>query len=689
MADSTFSFTDFKEQVKYLTERGIDEVTLKRLGLTIKTATWLKEQGIPEFGGLSRGIVWTLRDIGGEPTGKIGARVWYHKSIVDNDKPKFLPPKGQVPGVYFSPLADWDKLEYGQRVYICESYLKADVCAMLGFHAIGVSGCWGWSYQKQINWDFATIPWNDFGLVPTICFDSNVNKDTKLWLAGRSLAAALEVQHQCSPEIIVLPKNGEEDWGLDDYYAEHGKKATLAYLEGEGEPLQSKLTDHLKLMSHKVCFVRDIARFVEIPTGIIMTRGDFENATYANWQVWSDDKRLPVAKTYTKWIDRTEVRELVYRPGFDRLVVPEFYNIWEGMGVVPLAGDVALFTEWVATVFEPKEAEYFLDWWSYQLQNLGSKLTTACVVVGAPGVGKGWVTAIFEKIFGTKNVSKIPLTVLERHFNADIAAKQLMIVEETDEVGGKGQAIYNKLKDMITSTTLRLEKKGMDAYLIDNTVNVFLTGNQIGIFKLDEDDRRFAVFEASNAEGIANDAEYWDPRWTWLAEGGGAEAIYGYLLRRDLRGFNPHGQAPMTQVKRDMIEIRNTPLDTWVRDLLNDPDSMLVAGHSVVDGCVASARELCWLYYEGQRSMRDIDRVEVTKMNAALKNARMPVANDGKKIKPTGGIPTTYFAVRQLPSPVMSYSALVKERLFWMQLEASEQGRVASQSPEVASSDKY
>ena len=119
------------------------------------------------------------------------------------------------------------------------------------------------------------------------------------------------------------------------------------------------------------------------------------------------------------------------------------------------------------------------------------------------------------------------------------------------------------------------------------------------------------------------------------------------------------------------------------------PEDILQIGNSTVDGSVASARELCWLYNNGTRSMRDIDQPEVTKMNAALKNARFKVANDGKKIKPTGGIPTTYFVVGQLPVNIGSWSAIVKDRLFWMQLQASEQGRVATTTTEVAGTDKY
>ena len=177
MADSPFPFTDFKEQLEYLKERGIDEITIRRLGLEVKTATWLAEQGI-KWTGLSRGIVWQLRDFRGDLTGKIGARCFYQKGLLPNDdRPKFLPPKGQVPGLYFSPLCNWNKLEYGQRIFICESYLKADIMALCGFHAVGVSGCWGWSHAGQLNWDFKDIPWRDEGLIPVVLFDSDVQPD--------------------------------------------------------------------------------------------------------------------------------------------------------------------------------------------------------------------------------------------------------------------------------------------------------------------------------------------------------------------------------------------------------------------------------------------------------------------------------------------------------------------------------
>ena len=174
--------------------------------------------------------------------------------------------------------------------------------------------------------------------MPVICMDSNVNPDRpKLWQAARRLAANLEVHFRVSSEIIVLPREqGVSDWGLDDYYVDQGNDATLALLNQDGEPMVSAMTDHLNIMAQEVVYVREDARFVEIDTGLIMTRGDFENATYAPRVIWNEDgKPVSVAKAYTKWDGRAEVQRMVYRPGSERMQGNDFYNTWRGMGVEP------------------------------------------------------------------------------------------------------------------------------------------------------------------------------------------------------------------------------------------------------------------------------------------------------------------------------------------------------------------
>ena len=156
-----------------------------------------------------------------QDTGAIGARVWYlKKGFVDfSDKPKFSTPKGQIPRLYHSPLSNFSKIQYGDTIVLCESYLKADIIAMLGYKAIGVSGCWGWSHNKAMIEDFKKLPWKELGLKFVISFDSNVGPDGDpiLTKAISRLAAEME-RIGVTSHVSYLPKDAEDnDWGIDDY----------------------------------------------------------------------------------------------------------------------------------------------------------------------------------------------------------------------------------------------------------------------------------------------------------------------------------------------------------------------------------------------------------------------------------------------------------------------------------------
>ncbi len=676
-----FEWGSFKDQLEYLKQRGIDEFTIKRLGLEILTESGLNSVGI-KWDGIQRGILWRLKNIKGELTGKVGARVWYKQGFLPNDdKPKFLPPKGQVPGVYFSPLADWDKLEYGQKIYICESYLKADVVSLMGKYAVGVSGVWGWSYEKQLNWDFQTIPWRDAGIVPVICFDSNVCESRPALLqAAQKLRAEMDVRCRVDARILFLPPRAADDhWGIDDYYRAHGREKLLEFLNSEPVLLPNPLLEHLKIMNTEVCLIRELSRFADMRTGRLMKREEFENVIYADRMADDQEgKRVSVAKIWTKWDGRQQVERLVYKPGEERLKEGEWFNSWKGMGCQPVAASVDLFLSWVYEVFDSDtERLFFLNWWAWQLQNPGKKLTTSLIVVGKSGIGKGWMARVAELIWGIDNLSKNSLGQLDSRFNSDLANKQLLIVEESDDMNSKtGGVVYNKLKDLVTNPRIRLERKGMDALLVDNTLNIFITGNKIEIFKLDTFDRRFMVCEARDNGSICNSQDYWKPRWDWIERGGGASAIYGYLLGRDVSGFDPYGQAPETKAKLDMVDMTHDPLEVWVEELKANPREVMQIRGMPIEGRVATAKELLFVYYDGQRPMPEITKVDATKMNAVLKNARIPVASGGAKIK-VDGIPNRYFLLEG-EDKSENWAQEVRDRAFWRRLGTSGGAPVAS-----------
>ena len=104
---------------------------------------------------------------------------------------------------------------------------------------------------------------------------------------------------------------------------------------------------------------------------------------------------------------------------------------------------------------------------------------------------------------------------------------------------------------------------------------------------------------------------------------------------------------------------------------------MVIRGQPV-DGRLATAKELLFVYYDGQKPMHEISRTESTKMNAILKNARMRVANGGGKIK-VNGVSERYFLLSG-PDVSMNWAGEVKDRKFWSRLGASGSQTVATGS---------
>ena len=678
-----FAGDSFREQKEYLHQRGIDDLLIKRLGLEIVGPTKLKDLGFKFKAGLQRAILFPIHDINGEVDG-YGARCFYNKIIGKDSRAKFLHPpsvQGRPPSLYFSPLTNWDYLEYGQRVFICESYIKANIAAMMGHHAIGVSGCWGWSHKQELHWAMESLDWRSKRLVPTLCMDSDVNPDSvKLSGVLKHFQAKCEAVLGVKADILVLPAAPDgEKWGLDDYYVAKGQDATAKFLLAEDAfPIPSEMDAHLVQMNNEVCIIRDMGKFMDVRRNIPMGRGQFEDINYADRKAQVEDKSVPVAKVWTQWDKRNIVDTVKYKPGEKRIVrndTESYFNLWHGWGCEPLAGDASYFTDWLDDAFPAEsDRQYFLDWWAYQLQYPGTKLNTALMLVGPSGVGKGWMASIAERIFGSDNTWKCNLSDLESRFNSGLGAAQLLVIEEADVTGGV--KVYNTLKDLITNEHLRYERKGVDAIKVDNCLNTFLNSNHINVLQLDEFDRRFAVLEITN-QSIANDLSYWEPRWDWLREGG-ASAIFGYLLSRRISdSFNPHGEAPWSQAKADMIESTHNPIDTWVRDHVIKGEEIYVKG-TLVDAPLATAKELMFCYLEGNVPLQEVDRRQSMAMVKALNSARAQVANQGKKIK-YDGVPMKYYWVGKRIE-TSSYQTILDDRLFFKRLVASLQGEVANEN---------
>jgi hypothetical protein len=146
-----------------------------------------------------------------------------------------------------------------------------------------------------------------------------------------------------------------------------------------------------------------------------------------------------------------------------------------------------------------------------------------------------------------------------------------------DEIHGGNEAgaiaITNRIKMLTTSEELTVNTKGVPEYVIKNYVNLVTTSNYSDSVKLDDGDRRAFVLLFGRRDTKV-EQEFWDDYWAWV-NGDGPAALYSFLLDVDMNGFDPAGWAPMTEWKEMVTDATRGAMEKWVRDLWDDPDSVL------------------------------------------------------------------------------------------------------------------
>ena len=648
----------FESARRYLRKRGIESELADQLGLEVHSPDKLKEYNLPQFFGTDSFILWRVLDLHGEDTGNVGARYCMDKGnsfaelvgVRPEAGVKFAVPKGQRARLYHSPLCNWDRLREGSVVYLCESWLKSDVVAHLGLLAVGVQGIWGGSLgltkdkvkqNVELKEDFARLAAHKPDIV--VVFDSNVTKDIpKNYHAVRRLRSelgslGLEVKWL---QLPMDPGKGGGHWGIDDYIAAHGKEAGLALLRSEPEVVADDFLLPLMDFDTEVVACNEPPGVIERSTGVLYTHAVARNHRWSDrWFLGMDGKgepkRLSVYEEWNKWEGKTRVRELDYRPGDVQVDADgAWYNVWRGSGVEPVQGDVKLFTSWVKSHVEEYDVRRWLvGWMAWQFQRPMVRMPQACMLLGPQGTGKGWIASLLRVLMGDDNVSGIGLDEMVKDFNAHFVHKQLVVVEEADTLWKDGQKIYRRMKEWITAEKHKRRALYQNARMVPARGHMLIQGNDIDVAPLEEDDRRFGVIWLAGEE-FAGKAEYWNPRWDWIGSEEGQGAMLHWLLSRDLSDFNPYAPPPMTRAKRQMVALTMNPMEKVMRELVADPDSVLVDSlGNVIGDKVLSLKEL-YVVVTGEwyRPLSEISMAEVLRIGKLVEKVGLKGANNDNKI---------------------------------------------------------
>lgn len=245
----------------------------------------------------------------------------------------------------------------------------------------------------------------------------------------------------------------------------------------------------------------------------------------------------------------------------------ECVNLFGGLELEPKKGDIKPLLELVRFLTSRASTDadecdsimhWLLCWMAYPLQHPGTKLRTAVIMHGDEGAGKNFLFDLVVEIYGRYG-ALVGQDELEDKFN-DWRSAKLFVVG--DEVSSRQELVHNKnrLKALITSTTVQINPKNLPRREERNHINIVFLSNELQPLALDNSDRRYLVIYTPRAREF----EFYRALKAWK-EAGGLAAFYDYLLHYTLDDFDPFAPAPLTQAKLDLIDMnRKSPERFWL-----------------------------------------------------------------------------------------------------------------------------
>jgi hypothetical protein len=244
------------------------------------------------------------------------------------------------------------------------------------------------------------------------------------------------------------------------------------------------------------------------------------------------------------------------------------YNLYRPSDAVASDADASPWVEHVRRLYL-EDAEHLIKWFAYRIQNPGEKINHALVIGGAQGIGKDLLLEPLRYGVGESNFADINPGDLFKDFTGWVEST-LIIINEARDLGDVDRyKFYEHAKRFIAAPpdTLPCNRKYLAAYNVPNVMGVVITSNnKLSGLYIDPDDRRHYV-AWSNAE--KQPAAYFDALWAWM-EGGGKNAVIGYLQRLDLADFNPKAPPPKTEAWHQIVAAHVNPDETALSEAVED-----------------------------------------------------------------------------------------------------------------------
>jgi hypothetical protein len=139
---------------------------------------------------------------------------------------------------------------------------------------------------------------------------------------------------------------------------------------------------------------------------------------------------------------------------------------------------------------------YFISVISDMIRNPGRKLPICIVMNGEGGVGKSFLfDKLFRHLFG--DMYGVRSNKISGKFNRELENKICFLIEELSHQDNKNES--NIIKDMISNPKIRIERKGIDSYEVENCIRFFICSNGDWSVRIENNNssRRYLVCDVS------------------------------------------------------------------------------------------------------------------------------------------------------------------------------------------------
>ena len=330
----------------------------------------------------------------------------------------------------------------------------------------------------------------------------------------------------------------------------------------------------------------------------------------ADFVTVTDENGKPKSKTYfDHWYSHPRRRKFMgavmvpAAPG-EEPPTGGYFNMWRGWGGEPDprgAEGCRLFLDHLRNVVcggDEVLYEWLTAWLADAVQNPAERPGTSVAFQGGEGIGKGAVGDYVGSMYGPHYRYLDDGNALVGRFNK-LLQNALLVFGDEVLFGGDRRAA-DKLKSMVTSTTINIEPKFVDAFPVRNNIRLMIASNAELMLTAGHDDRRWLILRVSGAH--ANDRAYFDAIYDEIDHGGPACLLH-YLAHYTIPDEVNLRHAPATGAKGHQKAFSLSPAKRWWLSRLEDEyltgnDEVYTWGDWIGPEPVTVAREALYAAFE-------------------------------------------------------------------------------------------